>query len=162
MLVICKGCKNKIERNEAFKIVVKNKNTYYCSVTEYETINIEKESKNKAIDLVFEIIGETTNTAIFKELADIAKVHTYAKLFKFIEGNMIDLDAALSRNDFVHEYAKIRYFSAIIKNQIGDFKEEIENTDVNDYVDVVEEVKYVPTKKKSFADFINEYWLMED
>jgi hypothetical protein len=157
LLVICKGCKKKIERNEAFKLTVKNRNTYYCSATEYETINIEKENKNKAIDLVFEIIGETTNTAIFKELTEIAKVHTYTKLFKFIEENMIDLDAAISGNTFVHEYAKIRYFSAIIKNQIGDFKEKIENNEVNDYVDVVEEVKYTPTKKKSFTDFIDEY-----
>jgi hypothetical protein len=157
LLVICKGCKNKIERNDAFKVVVKNKNTYYCSAKEYETINIEKESKNKSIDLAFQIIGETTNTALFKELTEIAKVHTYYKLFKFLEENTIELDSAISGNTFVHEYAKIRYFSAIIKNQIGDFKEKIENTEVNDYVDIVEEVKYTTTKKKSFADFIDEY-----
>lgn len=157
MLVICKGCKKKIERDTAFKLVVKNRNTFYCSVKEYETINIEKESKNKVIDLTFEIIGETTNTALFKELTEIAKIHTYSKLLKYMEENTINLHAAMSRNDFIHEYGKIRYFAAIIKNQIGDFKEKIENTEVNDYVDIVGEVKYTPTKKKSFADFIDEY-----
>jgi hypothetical protein len=137
---------------------VKGKNTYYCNVEEYETINIEKESKNKVIDLAFELVGKTTNTALFKELTDISKVHTYTKMFKFMEENMIDLDVAMSRNDFVHEFAKIRYFAAIIKNQIGDFKEklEVENTEVHGF-DFVEEVKYTPTKKKSFADFIDEY-----
>jgi hypothetical protein len=138
--------------------VVKGKNTYYCNVEEYETINIEKESKNKVIDLSFELVGKTTNTALFKELTEISKVHTYTKMLKFMEENMIDLDVAMSRNDFVHEFAKIRYFAAIIKNQIGDFKEkvEMENIEVHGF-DFVEEVKYTPTKKKSFADFIDEY-----
>jgi hypothetical protein len=158
LLVTCKGCKKKIDRDTAYKVVVKNKNTYYCDVKEYESINIEKECKNKAIDLSFELIGKTTNTSLFKELTEIANVHTYTKLFKFIEANMIDLDTAICRNEpYTHEYAKIRYFAAIIKNQIGDFKEKIETTEIHDFVDVVEEVKYTPTKKKSFADFIDEY-----
>jgi hypothetical protein len=158
LLVTCKGCKKKIERNTAYKVVIKNKNNYYCNIEEYETINIEKESKFKVIDLAFELIGKTTNGTLFKELTEIANVHTYTKMLKFMEENMIEMDAAITRNSpYVHEYAKIRYFSAIIKNQIGDFKEKIENTEVNEYVDIVEEVKYAPTKKKSFADFIDEY-----
>jgi hypothetical protein len=158
LLVKCKGCTNKVDRDTAYKVIVKGKNTYYCNVEEYETINIEKESKNKVIDLAFELVGKTTNTALFKELTDISKVHTYTKMFKFMEENMIDLDVAMSRNDFVHEFAKIRYFAAIIKNQIGDYKEklEVENTEVHGF-DFVEEVKYTPTKKKTFADFIDEY-----
>jgi hypothetical protein len=137
-------------------VVVKNKNTYYCDVDEYVKINTENESRFKVIDLAFEILGKTTNTTLMKEITEIAKVHTYTKLLKFMEENMIEIDAAMTRTDFVHEYAKIRYFAAIIKNQIGDFKEKVENTEVHDY-DYVEEVKYTPTKKKSFADFIDEY-----
>jgi YHS domain-containing protein len=156
LLVICKGCRNKIDRETAYKVVVKGKNNYYCNVKEYETINTEKESKNKVIDLSFELIGQTTNTALFKELTEIANVHTYTKMLKFMEENYIDLDVAISSNSYVHEYAKIRYFAAIIKNQIGDFKEKVENTEVHDF-DYVEEVKYTPTKKKSFTDFIDEY-----
>jgi hypothetical protein len=157
LLVICKGCKKKIDRDTAYKVAVKNKNTYYCDVFEYERINIENESRFKVIDLAFELIGKTTNTTLMKEITEIAKVHTYTKLFKFMEENMIDIDVAMSRTDFVHEYAKIRYFAAIIKNQIGDFKEKLEDTEVHDFVDVIEQVKYTPTKKKSFTDFIDEY-----
>jgi hypothetical protein len=156
LLVTCKGCKKKIDRDTAYKVVVKNKNTYYCDVDEYVKINTENESRFKVIDLAFEILGKTTNTTLMKEITEIAKVHTYTKLLKFMEENMIEIDAAMTRTDFVHEYAKIRYFAAIIKNQIGDFKEKVENTEVHDY-DYVEEVKYTPTKKKSFADFIDEY-----
>lgn len=155
MLVTCKACKTKIDRDTAYKVVIKEKNTYYCDAFEYEKINIENESRMKVIDLSFEIIGQTTNTSLMKELTDIAKVHTYAKLLKFMEENIIELDSAMTK-EFVHEYAKIRYFSAIIKNQIGDFKEKVEETEVYN-VDIVEEVKYTPTKKKSFADFIDEY-----
>jgi hypothetical protein len=157
LLVICKGCKKKIDRDAAYKVAVKNKNTYYCDVFEYERINTENESRFKVIDLAFELIGKTTNTTLMKEITEIAKVHTYTKLFKFMEENMIDIDVAMSRTDFVHEYAKIRYFAAIIKNQIGDFKEKLEDTEVHDFVDVIEQVKYTPTKKKSFTDFIDEY-----
>lgn len=157
MLVKCKGCHTKIERNDAFKVVVKGKNHYYCNATEYENINIERESKNKVIDLAFELIGKTTNTSLFKELTDIAKIHTYRKMLSFMEQNYYELDSLISGNNpYVHEYAKIRYFSALIKNQIGDFTEKVEDAEVYD-LDIVEEVKYTPTKKKSFTDFIDEY-----
>lgn len=157
MLVKCKGCKNKIDRDTAFKVVVKGKNNYYCNAKEYEEINIERESKNKVIDLSFELIGKTTHTSLFKELTDIANVHTYRKMLKFMEENRYELDSLISANNpYVHEYAKIRFFSAIIKNGIGDFVEKVEDTEVHD-LDIVEDVKYTPTKKKSFTDFIDEY-----
>jgi hypothetical protein len=157
LLVTCKGCKKKIDRDNAFKVVVKDKNTYYCDALEYENINREKENRFKVIDLAFEIVGKTTNTSLMKELTEIAKVHSYTKLLNFMEQNIVDINIAMDRNDFVHEYAKIRYFAAIIKNQIGDFKEvQIENTEVHDF-DYVEEVKYTPTKKKSFANYLDEY-----
>lgn len=156
MLVKCKACGNKIERDTAFKITVKKVNKYYCNQEEFEKINYENESRFKVIDMAFEIIGKTTNTTLMKEITDIAKVHGYIKLRKYMEDNFIELDATMSQGSFVHEYAKIRYFMAIIKNSIGDYKEQVENTEVHDF-DIVEEVKYTPTKKKSFTDFIDEY-----
>lgn len=158
MLVKCKGCGNKVDRKEAFKIVIKNKNHYYCSAVEYEQINIEKESKNKVIDLTFEIIGETTNTSVYKELTDISKVHTYRKILSYMEENLAEIYHAMTNTSSSSEYGKIRYFMAILKNSLGDYivankenDEEILN------VDIVENVVYTATKKKSFADFINEY-----
>lgn len=156
MLVKCKACSNKIDRDTAFKLVVKGKNNYYCNVEEYEKIKFENESRFKVIDMCFEIVGKTTNTTLMKEITEIAKVHGYGKLRNYMEDNLIELDATISSGSFVHEYAKIRYFMAIVKNSIGDYKETIENTEVHDY-DYVEEVKYTPTKKKSFTDFIDEY-----
>ena len=158
MLVKCKGCGTKVDRKEAFKVVVNNKNNYYCNASEYETLNIEKESKAKVLELVFEIIGETTNTAIYKELTDIAKVHTYKKILDYIEENFIKLNDAMNMH-FEREYGKIRYFTAIIKNEIGDFvaTTEEENDDVLDLIDQIEDVKYKQTKVKSFNDYLDEY-----
>lgn len=155
MLVKCKICKEKIDRNTAYKVVVKDKNQYYCNVDEFVKFNTENESRFKVIDLSFEIIGKTTNTGLMKDLSDIAKVHTYSKILKYMEANLHEIYKFMNK-DFTSEYGKIRYFTAIIKNSIGDFVEKKEDTEVYG-VDIIEEVKYTPTKKKSFTDFLDEY-----
>jgi len=159
MLVKCKICKNKVDRNEAYKAVVKGKNNYYCSIEEYVNWNEVNESRMRVIDLSFEIVGETTNTSLMKDLANIAKVHGYVKIKNYMEDNYDHIIESLERINFETEYNKIRYFTAIIKNSIGDYKEkqeEVEDVTVHN-VDIVEEVNYVPTKKKSFVDLIDEY-----
>jgi hypothetical protein len=155
LLVTCKGCKNKIDRDTAYKIVTNGKNTYYCDQLEYENIILEKENRLKVIDLSFRIIGNTTNTSLMKELGDIAKIHTYTKMLKFMENNRNELTIIMNRN-FTSEYGKIKYFSTVIKNKIGDFKEIIENNEVNNF-EYIKVVKYTPTKKKTFTEYINEY-----
>jgi hypothetical protein len=155
LLVTCKGCKTKIDRDNAFKVVVNGKNNYYCDQLEYENIMLEKESRVKVINLSYEIIGQTTNTFLMKELGDIAKVHTYMKMSKFLGNYLNEFKKILSR-DFPNEYAKIRYFAAVIKNKIGDYKEVIENTEVNNF-EYVKVVNNTPTKKKTFTEYINEY-----
>lgn len=157
MLVKCRGCGNKVERNEAFKIVVKDKNHYYCNAVEFEQINIEKESRLKVIDLVFEIIGETTNTSVFKELTDISKIHGYKKMLSYMESNMDYINKAMLTCAGSKEYGRIRYLMAIIKNELGDYVETIDKEDEVVEVDFVENVVYTPTKKKSFTDYLDEY-----
>jgi hypothetical protein len=155
LLVTCKGCKTKIERDIAFKVVVNGKNIYYCDQLEYENIILEKENRLKVIDLSFRIIGNTTNTSLMKELGDIAKIHTYTKMLKFMESNFNELNTIMNRN-FTSEYGKIKYYATVIKNKIGDYKEIIENTEVNNF-EFVKVVNYTPTKKKTFTEYINEY-----
>ena len=43
MLVKCRLCGTKVDRNEAFKVVVGGKNTYYCNEAEYQKVLHEKE-----------------------------------------------------------------------------------------------------------------------
>jgi YHS domain-containing protein len=155
LLVTCKGCKKKIDRDAAYKIIINGKNNYYCNQLEYENIKNEKENRLKVIDLSFEIIGYTTNTSLMKELGEIAKVHTYTKMLRFMESNLNELNNIMTRN-FTSEYGKIKYFATVIKNKIGDYKELIEKTEVNNF-EFIRVMKYTPTKKKTFTDYINEY-----
>lgn len=157
MLVTCRICKNKIERNDAFKVVIKGKNHYYCNGEEYAAWNEENESRRKVIDFAFEVIGKTTNTSLMKELSQIAKIHGYKKMISYLEDNTENIVSAMNKH-FDTEYGKIRYFAAIIKNSIGDFRyvsEEV--SDELTGVDVIEEVKYTPSKKRAFADLIEDY-----
>ncbi|MNG19036.1 hypothetical protein D3C84_1031550 [compost metagenome] len=110
------------------------------------------------IDFSFEVLGETTNTSLMKDLSNIAKIHTYKKMINYLESDVENIVNALNKH-FDTEYGKIRYFTAIIKNSIGEFREKIEDTEEEIIVglDIVEEVKYTPTKKKSFSDLIDEY-----
>lgn len=156
MLVTCKKCKAKIDRDGAYKVIVKNKNNYYCSQSEYDNMVLENESRLKAIDLSFELIGNTTNTALLKELSEIAKVHSYQKIKRYLESEFDYINKSMRKN-FVNEYAKIRYFVAIIKNQIGDFMINEKTAETLSYIDIVEDVKYSPTKRKSFNELIDEY-----
>jgi hypothetical protein len=116
---------------------------------------LEKESRVKVIDMSYEIIGNTTNTLVLKEISDIGKTHTYYKLLKFMQSNCYELTKIMNKNNS-NEYGKIRYFFTIIKNKIGDYKELIENTEVNNF-EYVKVVNYTPTKKKTFTEYINEY-----
>lgn len=45
MLVKCRLCGTKVDRNEAFKVVVGGKNNYYCNEAEYQKVLHEREVK---------------------------------------------------------------------------------------------------------------------
>lgn len=156
MLVSCKGCKKKIDRDSAFKVTVNNKNNYYCNEDEYNEIQIEKESRLKVINYTFEIIGKTTNTVLMKELNEIGKIHTYRKTLRYLEKNLIDLNILMDRN-FNSEYGKIKYFTTILKNQIGDFVEK-KNEEIELWNhEFIDNIKYTPTMRKTFDKYIEEY-----
>ena len=120
MLVKCRICGNKIERNDAYKVVVNDKNEYYCNEKEYKQKQKQIADKENTIKIINEIFGyEITNSAFFKELKALSENNSYEKIYSFIYDNRQMLDRSMSR-DFTSEYGKIRYFSTIIKNNIVD------------------------------------------
>lgn len=52
MLVKCKGCSNKIDKDKAFKVVNGKVNSYYCSEKEYLSILKEKKFKEDSIEWI--------------------------------------------------------------------------------------------------------------
>lgn len=155
MLVKCKACANKVDRNEAFKVVINGKNNYYCNENEYLKLKVEKESRKNVLSLCEEILGKTTNTILMKDLKEIADIHTYLKVSQYLQANIIMLSKSIAKVNY-NEFSRIRYLMAIIKNEIADFKiikleEEFSN------IEVIENYNYQNIRRKTFLDYINEY-----
>lgn len=152
MLVKCKICGNKIDKATAYCVpkTGKNKiiNYYYCSEDEYKNDvyqkSVNEQLKTKLWELIVSFIGETQNTILYKEMTLWG--NDKQKIIGYLTDNK-DYISRVMAKDFVSEYAKIRYFSAIIKNNINDYKpkppEVIKQSDNEFY-----ESKYVPRKRR--------------
>lgn len=156
MLVKCKCHGEKKEKDLLYKIENNGKNDYYCSEDEYTKRIYARETKNKIYLIINDIFGhKVTNTALFKEIAEIASAHTYEKILSYLQYKREDLDRFMSKS-FSSEYGKIRYMSAILKNNLADYEipkvEIIKQTEPD-----MTEVKYIPkTRKKSLGEFMDE------
>ena len=163
-LVICKICKEKIDRDLAFKVGTRS---YYCNKSEYLSYLNNKKSKNKSkkktkqetMELIFEVFEyEVTNTLLSNELRELAKLYTYDNIYSYIQENFEHLNKSLHPTtfEFNGERGKIKYFLAIIKNHIVDYlnnkKIEKENTEyLNEeinYDGIFENVKYKEKNKR--------------
>lgn len=142
----CKICGATLNSKTAYMVVTQNKNgnekrAFYCSQEEYEMR--PKTSKAKAKDpkkkevvenkqltdrdiayrLVCEIIGRKTiiNTILWKEWKVWNSVASDEIIKKYLVENREYLIGVIAKLDNV-EYNRIRYLSAILKNNLGDFK----------------------------------------
>lgn len=156
MLVKCKCHSEKIDRGTAFKVVVNNKNEYYCTEENYLKIQEDKEIRKNLLDKINNIFGYViTNTSLYKELSEISKIHSYSKINSYINENSQMLEKYMGKS-FNNEYGKIRYFTTIIKNNIKDYimstPVAIKQTDAE-----IIGVKYKPKmRKKSIDDYLDE------
>lgn len=152
MLVKCRKCGNKVERNEAFKAVVGGNNTYYCNEDEYNEILRNKELKDEAYSYIYNIFGyKVTNTSIYKEVNEIIDAFGYELLISYLKENESYLSSVMQEKDFPKEYGKIRYFAAILKNSLVDYENTSDKND-KEYGKCIEydlpEVKYKRKKKR--------------
>lgn len=131
----CQVCKKVLNTKTAYSVkcevnkkdgTIGYKNKYYCNEEEYITklkADAEAESdKNEMWNLVREYIGETSNTILF---AESHKWGEPGKVVRLIKNNRDKFDF-MNRKTFDNETAKIRYFSAIIKNNINDLPDIVE------------------------------------
>ena len=155
MLVSCKICKTKNEKDTSYKVVVNGKNQYYCSEKEYLDDLADKKAKADVFKICMDILGNTTNTVLFKEIAEISNVHTYSKILLYLLENITKIKEFMNKS-FSSEYGKIKYFTTIIRNNIGDFVVEVKEERVVP-VEIVE-VNYKPrNRKKSLNQYLDEY-----
>lgn len=158
MEVICRACGKKIDRAQAYKTTQGKTNLYYCSEDEYRKILTEKEkaqeTRNELQSVIDYIFGyPVTNTALYKEQSEWAKVKPLKTVIAYLNDNRQYISAALENKSFSSEYGKIRYFSAIVKNNIQGYvppsPEIIKLADIEIY-----DTKYKPgRKRKCLADY---------
>ena len=67
-------------------------------------------------ECINEIFGyKVINTALFKELSFILGSYSYDRILAYLEENKDYMTSVIQQRDYSSEYAKIRYFSAMIK-----------------------------------------------
>lgn len=132
MLVTCKICKNKIERDTAYKIVTvsqtngKKNNNYYCSEAEWRAEEERKKKAAKDKDRVYYLISdmfgyEIQNTKFFDEWVKWNKLKSNEIIYKYLRENESYLQQVCDKS-YETEYNRIMYFSAILKNSLRDYK----------------------------------------
>lgn len=127
----CRICGTPYDTKDAYKVVVNNKNQYYCSQEEYETDLAKKkkaaEDKDRVYRLICDIMNEKEiiNTILFKEWAVWNKVADNEKIGQYLEENQEYLTSVIARLQS-SEFARIRYLSTIIKDKIKGFVPRVE------------------------------------
>ena len=119
MLVKCCICGNKIDRKDAYRLTKNNVNHYYCSSKEYDEFEEYKETKAKVLSNIELIFGyKITNSALYKELSEFTKQYSYRDILYYLNDNQYYLKKVMTEKTFTSEYASIRYFMAILRNNI--------------------------------------------
>lgn len=157
----CRICGADIDTKTAYKVTDKNgKHKYFCSQSEFEKEEERKkkiaEDKDKIYRLICDIMDtkEIVNTALYKEWAEWNKVANNSKIAQYLAENKDYLTSAIKRLSS-SEFAKIRYLSAILKNNLKDYKSKVVEQPKPKVV--VEETIYeVPTqsikRRRSLSD----------
>lgn len=121
----CKYCGKSIDTNNAYKIVVGKTNRYYCNEEEYNIIHKAQQIKDDTYNLIYEIFGrKITNTILYKEVNELSGIYSFEKMEAYLSQNIEYLSNLMQNKSFQSEYAQIRYFTAILKNSLSDFKYE--------------------------------------
>ena len=118
----CKYCGKSIDTDNAFKVIVGKTNRYYCDENEYNIIHKTQQIKDDTFNLIYDIFGrKVTNTILYKEINELSTIYSYEKIDSYLNENKNYLTNLMQNKSFQSEYAQIRYFAAILKNNLADF-----------------------------------------
>ena len=159
----CRYDKNQLDTKTAFKVVIKEKNTYFCDEVCYNRYleeKAEQEKINAEYDEIYELTKQifgyefTGYSLLKREINTWEKVGTRAKIIAYLTENKDWLSNVMSK-EFASDFNRVRYYSVIVAGKLHDFKPkpiEAEKPKV-----VVEETIYgAPTqslnKRRSLAE----------
>lgn len=160
----CKICGKQLDTNTAYKITDANgKNKYFCSVSEFEAEEARKkkvlEDKDRVYRLICDIMGvkEIISTALWKEWQVWLKVANNEIIAQYLAENKDYLTSVIARLNS-SEFARIRYLSAILKNNLSNFKPRVQEV-IKPQPTMEEhyETKYKHKARRGLEDFEEEY-----
>ena len=126
----CKYDKKQLDTKTAFKVVIKEKNTYFCDENCYNKYLEDKAEQEKInaeydeiIDITREIFGYEFQSIglLRKEIAAWERVGTRQKIITYLKENKSWLSDAMSK-EFASDFNRVRYYSTIVIGKLHDFK----------------------------------------
>ena len=158
----CRYDKKQLNTKTAFKVVIDEKNTYWCSEECYNHFLEAKEKQNKInaeydqiYELTKQIFGyEFTGYSLLKrEINTWEKVGTREKIIAYLKENKDWLSNTM-RKSFASDYNRVRYYSTIIAGKLHDYKPKvIEVAPPKVVVEEHYETKYKPKARRALLDF---------
>ena len=152
--VTCYYCKKKINKNIAVEVKDGRRAKNYCP----EHVGM-KPIKDQMYDMVYEIFGrKVLNTILYKEMDEIAKVYSYEKMLAYMKDHRADFENAMLK-PFQNEFCEIRYFTALFKNGLHDYKAKEPELEIKKEVEIdlnISADKYKAKKKKTGMDSLLE------
>lgn len=158
----CKYDKKQLDTKTAFKVVIKDKNTYWCSeecYNKYLSDKAEQEKINAEYDEIYELTKQifgyefTGYSLLKREINTWEKVGTRAKIIAYLTENKDWLSDVMSK-EFASDFNRVRYYSVIVAGKLHDFKPkstEVEKPKV--VVDEHYETKYKAKVRQGLDDF---------
>lgn len=161
MQVKCRACGKKIEKSNAYAVITDKDRRYYCSKEEVDELAARQKIKNDTYDIICDIFGyKVQNSALFKEQKLWKEICDDEKILAYLQENKDYITNAVSRLDS-SEFAKIRYFSAILKNSLKDFSVQVRARDAEPVKVEADFEMYEPTvsskrKRRGLSDIEDE------
>lgn len=126
----CKYDKHPLDTKTAHKVVVDDKNTYWCSEKCYNLYLasiVERDKINAEYDEIYEITKQifgyefTGYSLLKKELNTWEKLATRQKIISYLKENKDWLSGVMSK-EFASDYNRVRYYSAVVSSKLHDYK----------------------------------------
>ena len=126
----CKYDKKQLDTKTAFKVVIKEKNTYFCDEECYNHFREAKEKQEKInaeydeiIDITREIFGYEFQSIglLRKEITAWERVGTRQKIIAYLKENKSWLSNSMSK-EFASDFNRVRYYSTIVIGKLHDWK----------------------------------------
>lgn len=159
----CRYDNKQLDTKTAFKVVIKDKNTYWCSEDCYNLYLEAKEKQDKInaeYDEIFELTKQifgyefTGYSLLRKEIVAWEKLATRQKIIAYLHENKDWLSTTMGK-EFNGDYHRVRYYSVVVSSKLHDFKPQVAEAK-KPKVSIDETIYDTPTqslnKRRSLAD----------